>query len=258
MQLNKFQEQFKDLMLDQPKALDNPPADFAAFCETGHIDLSARLKVYRNNIVGSLTDVILATFPIVEILVGKPFLEGMARSFVLENPPTHGCLGLYGSGFAEFIETFELARSLPYLPDIARFELALNKAYYAADDEVLSIEMLSNIPPENLSDTHLPLRASVELIQSVYPLSAIQAFCLSENHDTPLNLDQGGEKLMIHRPRLETTITRLDDDEFLMLQELSKKTPLGGAVDTAVKIYEHFDFQAFLQKHIALETFRSL
>ena len=258
MQLNEFQSRFKELMLDHPKALDNPPEEMAAFCAEGDIPLSARLKVYRNNIVGSLTDVMLATFPVLENLVGKDFMEGMARSFILENPPSQGCLSLYGDGFAEFIEGFELAASLPYLPDVARFELALNKAYYAVDDEALTADALASIAPEVLGEMELRLRDSVQLVHSRYPLTAIRDFCMAEERDDKLDLDQGGEHLMIYRPQLDTQVIILADDEYAILGHLANGKTLGDAVEATLNTHQSFDFQSFLQKHLNLETFRAL
>lgn len=257
MRLNEFQKRFKDLMLDHPDALDKPPEDLAAFCATGDIALPERLKVYRHNIIGSLTDLMLSSFPLIENLVGKEFLEGMARTFILTNPPNMGCLSFYGEGFAEFIEGFAPAASLPYLPDVARFELTLNAAYYARDDDALSPEALASVAPEELGDTAFALRDSVHLLQSPYPLLAIREFCTAQASDGTLDLDQGGAPLMIYRPQLESQTVALNEDEYLMLNTLSEGRPLGEAVETVLNTYQGFDFQAFLQKHLALETFRT-
>lgn len=258
MQLNEFQERFKDLMLDDPKALDDPPGDLAAFCAEGNIPLPKRLSVYRNNIVGSLTDLMVATFPVTDKLVGRGFLELMARSFILKNPPEQGCLSLYGEGFAEFVEGFELAKSLPYLPDIARFELALNKAYYAADDAALRAEDLAELLPEKLGDLKLALRDNVHLVRSHYPLTAIRDFCMAEVQDGTLNIGQGGEMLMVYRSNLEGASVILQADEYLMLEHLGQGEALGAAVEGVLNEHESFDFQGFLQKHLTLETFKAL
>lgn len=245
-------------MLDHPAALKNPPLALAAFCESGDIALAHRLGVYRNNIVGSLTDVMLASFPVIEKLVGKDFLEKMARSFILRNPPQQGCLMFYGEGFAEFIATFEPARTLPYLPDVARFELALNRAYYAVDDRPLRAETLGDIPPSALVETRLALRDSVQFLRSDYPLTAIQDFCHADAQEQAgsLNLDQGDEALMIYRPALETRVVSLAGDEDFMLRAMAGGAVLGRALEETLGRFEQFDVQKFLEKHLALETFR--
>jgi hypothetical protein len=47
-------------------------------------------------------------------------------------------------------------------------------------------------------------------------------------------------------------------DEHLMLSTLQTGQPLGAAVEEVLAQHPDFDFGAFLQKHIALETFLPL
>ncbi len=258
MRLNKVQESFKELMLDHPKALDSPPAEFAALFMEGNIPLPARLKVYRNNIVGSLTDLMLATFPTIEKLVSKEFFEGMARSFILKHPPAQGCLSLYGAGFAEFIEGFSPAKSLPYLPDMARLEIAMNEAYYAPDDEPLKAEDLAAVPPEDLGALRLNLRSSARLLASPFPLTAIRAFCESGDPKATLDIDSGGEMLMIYRPHLQSLIVTLAPDDFAMLSVLTENLMLDETLERTLSDHPTFNLQKFLATHLGYETFSSL
>jgi len=254
--LADIQESFKDLMLYDPKALDNPPAFIKGSFAEGDIPLTNRLKIYRNNIVGSLTDVMKATFPTVEQLVGAEFFEGCARTFILQNPPTQGVLTWYGVGFDDFLKDFEPAKSLAYLPDIARLEIALNTAYYAKDDQALKAEDLSVIQPEQLADTIFNLRDSVELVSSSFPIDQIRDFCFANDENAqPPDMDGDGVHLLIYRPQLETQIITLNADDFLMLQNLKQGKSLGEAVQNTLEQYAGFDFQDFLQTSIALETF---
>lgn len=257
MQLNEIQKKFRDIMLDHPRALENPPEDFSALFDEGDIALPERLKVYRNNVVGSLSEMIINTFPLVDNLVGRDFMRGMARSFVLEHPPQAGCLNDYGAGFDRFIAGFEPAKGLPYLPDVAALEIALNGAYNAADDRALTAQMLAATAPEDLPAVQLKLRSSVKLISSHFPLDKIRAFCLrSDNQDgQTLDIGQGGVMLMIYRPALNVEITALKVDEFAMLKNLQAGHILGTALEDTITIYSDFDFQHFLQHHLALETF---
>lgn len=257
MSLAEFQSQFKDLMFDHPDALKNAPAPLAAQFDTGDIALHERLGVYRNNIVGALSDVVVKSFPLLQALVGKDFLRGMAREFVLRTPPTEGCLNHYGAGFDNFIRGFKPAEKLPYLADMARLELAVNDAYYAADDTALTVDVLGTIAPEALGDLVLPLRHSAQLIHSDYPVMAIRHSCLNPDDDMAVDMAQGSY-VMVHRPVFEVTYTALKEDEYAMLLALHKQATLGDAAEYVLTHSPNFDFQAFLQKHIALETFRAL
>ena len=258
MQLNNVQRRFKETILDHPDVVADPPEDVAAIFESGDIALSDRLKIYRNNVIGSLTDVMLANFPAIEKLVGREFFDGMARSFILAHPPAQGCLTFYGRDFSGFIEAFEPAKELPYLPDIARFETALNDAYYAADDTALSENELAQIAPEDLAGTLLTPRDCVKLIQSPYPIHDIRDFAMDDNPQGELDINRGSAFLMVYRPKLDTEIIILEADEFAMLEALQDRKPLGEAVETVLGSHPDFNFQNFLQKHIFLETFLSL
>lgn len=258
MLLNEIQEHFRDLMLDHPDAVYALGDEFSAVFEEKQIPLPDRLKVYRNNIVGSLTDVVVAGFPVMEVLVGKEFMEGMARSFVLKQPPEQGCLNQYGAGFDDFVRDFAPAQSLPYLSDVARMELAMNKAYYAKDQAAVTAEDFGQILPDHLAETEIEIGANVHCLSFDYPVSRIREYCLNEEaQKEALDLDGGGEKLMIHRPALEVFITALADDEYEMIRNLREHN-LGDAVELTMVQYPEFDFQAFLQKHLDLKTFTDL
>jgi hypothetical protein len=255
MRLNEVQKKFTDMMLDHPDALNAPGQDFAALFETGGIALPERLKVYRNNIVGSLTGNLRASFPAVDDLTGKEFFDVMARSYILANPPREGNLNGYGSGFDDFIRTYTPAQTLPYLTDVANLEIGVNEAYYAKDDTALTAEILAKIPPEIL---RLTPRASMRLVQSAYPVSAIREFCLNKNRSENEQLDIGtdGEKLMIFRPEFEIVIARMQDDEFAFMTLLQTGNGgLGPALEKILQQHPNFNFQAFLQRHIALGSF---
>jgi len=197
----------------------------------------------------------IATYPVIEKLVGHEFLEMMARSFVLDNPPSHGCLNMYGTGFDKFIESYELAKALPYLPDMAKLEIAMNDAYHAAEDAPLSATELATIPPEEL---HLTLRQNVRLLSSRFPLADIRDFCIEDDPEKTMNVDTGGVTLMITRPALEVKLVKLARDEYEMLLALDRNMPLNKAIEATISSNKDFDFQAFLQRHIELETFLSL
>jgi hypothetical protein len=256
MQLSKIQEGFKTLMLDHPRALETPPAEFADLFTEGDIPLPERLKVYRNNIVGNLTEVFLNHFPLVRKIVGDDFLKLMARTYILAHPPQGGYLNAYGDDFDDFIKGFAPAKTLTYLPDVARLDIAMNAAYNAQDDAVLQPQDLAAIAPDDLAATNLPLRASARLVASPYALEKIRAFCVEEqNPEAVLDVNQGASRLLVYRPALDVLIVSLSEEDFSFLNALACGQTLGDALEHTLTQYPAFDFQAFLQRHIMLESF---
>lgn len=251
MRLNKVQKKFSDIMLDRENVIEAPPGDFLALFAAGEIPLSERLKVYRNNIVGSLSEALRMNFSAVEDLTGKEFFTAMARNFILSSPPHEGDINEYGAGFDEFIASYTPAKGLPYLADVARLEIAVNAAYFAPDDAAMTAAELS---PENL---HLQLRRSAQLVESKFPVSAIRRFCLNKNRgaDEVLDISGGGEKLLVLRPELKIMIIELNDAEYDFLKSIAGGVETATALEETLGRHPNFDFARFLQSHIALGSF---
>lgn len=257
MKLKEFQKEFKNTMLRPRSELEERGQSISSHLNEGNISISDRLDVYHNNIIGSLSNALCSTFPMIENLTGPDFLKGMAREFIFQHPPTSAYVHHYGSGFDEFIENYAPARDLPYLSDVARLELALNHAYYAEDDDALPADALSKTLPESLGDIVLNFRKSATLISSDYPLLSLRDFCLNGGEAPDLSRAQPCAFLVM-RPHLEVETLPLSIDEYNFLNLLQNKTPLGQALEHNVEQHPDFDFPAFLQKHISLETFCTL
>lgn len=260
MRLGDMQAHFARTMLSHPDAVSKPDPFLGELFSTDERILPERLKIYRNNIVGSLTNSMLATYPLIKILTGEEFATVLMRSFVLENPPREACLGKFGAGLGVYIETYAPAKELAYLSDVARFEWAMNEAYNAPDDLTLTPEDFQAVPAEKLGDLSLRLRSSVRLLSSPWPLDAIRAFCLNyrEDSDETLNLDGGRSWLMVYRPHLTVEVISLDPSECVWLAYLSEGQTLCEALEHVLETFPSFDFQGCLQKYLRLQTFSGI
>jgi hypothetical protein len=247
MRLNELQTRFKDMIFDGVT-----PDDFAAVFASNDTGLPERIDIYRNNVMTGVSNALISNFPLLEKLVGREFLDGMVRAYIKENPPTSGHLTFYGADFGDFVEKYEPAKNLAYLPDMARLEIAGNCAYHAQDDRALSVQELAAVPVQDLENIRLKLRYSVQLLKSPWPLEAIKDFCKGEG-DAP-DLSSGGTHLLIYRPRLEVQITKLTESQFEFLNK-AKDRPLGTAVVEIIERYPDFDFPKTLQAFMTLEIF---
>lgn len=257
MRLNEAQTLFARTMLSPAEAVEHPAQHLSSLFSMPDEKLPERLKIYRNNIFSNLISTLLDTYPVILKLTGEDFTKGLLRAFILGNPPQEACLNRYGGALAAFIESFSPAKTLPYLPDVARMQWAMNESYYAPDDSPLTLADLQNMPPEILADMALPLRYSSRFLTSNWPLIAIHDFCMKENREETetLDLHQGGCHIMVYRPGLTTKIVPLEAAEYTFLLGVKAEKSLGDTLEITLRSFPDFDFQACLQKHIALETF---
>ena len=130
-----------------------------------------RFAVYRNNVAVSLTEALRTGFPVVRKLVGDVFFDAMAGVFLRAHPPASPVLQTYGEALPAFLERFEPASALPYLPDIARLELMVRRAYHA-EDATPDPSPLS-LPPERLMAARLTLAPAARAIASPWPVLSI-------------------------------------------------------------------------------------
>jgi len=138
--------------------------------DSGGAGAAARLAVYRNNVTLSLIKVVEAAYPIVLRVVGGRFFAYAARAYIRVFPPTEARLSRYGGGFCAFLETFEPAAALAYLPDLARLEWARNEAYFAAEAVPLSAADFAGIAPERAGSLRLRAHPSLRLVRAAHPV----------------------------------------------------------------------------------------
>jgi hypothetical protein len=160
---------FADALLD-PSA----PVPAGLRAKSGS-DPAVRFAVHRNNVVHSLVAVLGDTFPVARELVGEDFFRQMARCFIVEHPPTCARMHRYGEAFPAWLERFEPAASLPYMPDLARLELARLRALHAADACVLDSQRLADARrlPDRLARTVLQLAPSLTPLASLHPVVSL-------------------------------------------------------------------------------------
>lgn len=105
--------------------------------------------VYRNTVMKGCVDALEANFPTVARLVGREWFRAAAAIHAAAEPPRDPRLLFYGEAFAAFLEGFEPARELPYLPGVARLDRCWIEAHAAAGAGA-DLAWLARLPPEAL------------------------------------------------------------------------------------------------------------
>jgi Putative DNA-binding domain len=238
-----IQDEFAAALLDAEK-----PVPRAVTSHTFRTP-AKRFGVYRNNVVGGLVNALRMRFPVVEKIVGKEFFAAMARVFATAHPPQSPLLMLYGDAFADFIATFEPTSALPYLPDIARLEIARTRAYHAADAEPIDPARLRGFDAGELRHIRVTLHPSLQILPSRHPIVTIWAMNSGEAALRPIDV-QGPEDALVMRPRLEVTVRRLPPGGAAFLKTLSAGAALGDAAERAGADHSQFDLTANLARLI--------
>jgi len=239
LSLRDFQNSFGAAVRGAPTALHDVHA-------AAPISLESRVDVYRNNVHASLIDGLERAFPVVWQLVGQAFFRAMARDYLRDHMPRRGTLIGFGAEMPGFLDGFPPVSSLPYLGDVARFELAWLRTYHAEDAPIVTADDLSDISQEELSDLQFDLHPSVEFFQSSFPILSIWEAHQPGGEPASVNLEQGGEMALLLRAGLRVTPYAVTEGARVFVAALRSQENLGTAAEAALQAQADFDLSHIL------------
>ncbi len=142
--LSKLQHDFALALLDQGSCEELQIVSDQLSCQQ-------RIALYRNNYVIGLTEVMLATYPMVEQLLGEDCFSSVVRHHVLHHPPTTGNTADYGQGFSETLSQLNnITEVAPYICDVAKLEWYIDRCRHlsprAPDSLIQPLSQLSEVP----------------------------------------------------------------------------------------------------------------
>jgi hypothetical protein len=247
-------------------ALPELQSAFAAFLTTGDdralaaevvgdtIGAEARLRIYRHHVRHSLTTVLAATFPTVRTLVGEEFFAGMARGFLESDLPQLPVLSEYGAGFADYVASFEPARGLPYLADMARLDWALNLAFHTDPGATLDAAALGAVAPERLPSLRLRLANGISLLNAPFPLDRIWAVSQPGASDEKVEMIEGQTALLVRADGF----VALQAGEAAFLTALAAGKALDRAAGAGVAADPGFDLSTCFARFLGMAVFAAL
>ena len=174
----------------------NPPQELMQLIAGDGLEPSARLSIYRNNVVTRLTDTLAAIYPVVQKVVDPRFFAYAADAYIRRYLPREACLTGYGAEFAAFLEEFPPVAHLSYLPDLARLEWSI--------DRVLRMEPSSPVSIADLTEAQgdptaigLRLDSSVRFLASPYRIDQIWKAHQGDDAFLALQIGDSGVSLQI-------------------------------------------------------------
>ena len=232
-------EQLQRLMCSAIGGWHEP--ELLALIEGGGLQPEARLRIYRNHLLLTLTEALKATFPVVCRLVDERFFCYAAHEYIAENLPSRPCLVEYGESFPDFLATFPACRELVYLADVARLEWAINLALHAEGAIPSDRSILCT------SDPALTLDPSLHLVASQWPIERIwRANQPDRDNDEVISLDAGGARLLVFRRGDRVVITGIEESAHAFLHAIVRGARLAEATIAGRRVAPAFDSTATL------------
>ena len=234
--LRHWQQTLADFLLHRD-ARDNAKADAKVDSDAAALNRllrpsarnEAAKRIYRNNVLHSLTEALADQFPAACRMVGERFFNGLAREFVLAYPPRDPALTFYGREFADFVGANKHCQSLPWLSDLARLEYLCQLSRFAADEPDLDTAALGATDPQRLLEARLKTLQSVYLLRSPWPVHRFREEALKDDPQRVESESAGDFCLLVYRRRMRERVVEMQSTPFILLQSLREGLSIGEA-----------------------------
>jgi len=218
---------------------------------TSALDARARIEVYRNTIFSNYRSTLRAVYPVIRALVGDAFFDHACDAYTLQHPSRSGDLNDFGGEFGAFLTDWPSAAQLAYLGDVARLEWAVECVFHCADAERLDLHALALVPDRELPSLRFELHPASRIVCSPYPILRIwQVNQPGFADDQAVQLDAGGDALLVIRRLDCVELERLSAGELSLLQALASHETLARAHAQALEADASLDLGALLQHHV--------
>ena len=165
MSLEQIQNEFIEFLYTPKPGEEQKNHIRSYFLDPQHSDPHNGLKIYRGNLVFGLIGAMKETYVFTRVLLGENNFNFFSRDFLYQNPSRDSDLIQYGGGFGDFLAGREEIQHLAFIPEVARLEWALERAFYAPPEPSLTGEL-----PEIGRESKLRFKNSVRLVQSAYKI----------------------------------------------------------------------------------------
>ncbi|WP_339079574.1 DNA-binding domain-containing protein [Pseudomonas sp. TMP9] len=211
--------------------------------------------VYRNTVLKGATDALLANFPTIERLVGTDWLLAAAAIHARRSPPTDARLLHYGADFPGFLDSFEHAREMPYLGDVARLDRLWTQVHCAADEPGFEMSALAHLSPTELASSRLTPRAACRWVW----LPDCPAYTIwrvnREQLPMPDELNWQGEGALLTRKAGGVHWHAASAADCAFLDACAVHLPLELAADHAIAVEPTLDLENLIIRLVSADAF---
>ncbi len=194
-------------------------------------------RVYRNNSVCALCEVLEANYPSVVALVGADYFLKLVHLYIQKYPARQRTLVGYGEAFHQIVNGLKADHRLPWLGEFARLDRAWTLAHMAEDATPLDTSDLAVLAEAgvDLEMVKLAVMPSVSLLALDWPIFDIwEGLRAEEELAAPIELERHPQYALVWRYQLKVHYRVLDAAEFEFLSAVKAGKALGVAMKAAM------------------------
>lgn len=246
--LKDLQYDFLQLLL--PEVLSNKKINLNLKNKIG-------INVYRNNLLGTLSNTLSEIFPICRKLIGDTSFAAITKQYILNTPSNVYSLNFYGENFPDYLKNYAKKYNIEYLVSVAMLEWSLNISQNGQNSFNSCQSQLANVSETDFPKVVFKLIPNSKLLQLDYPADKIWQYN-QNNSSGQLLVEKKRVYLFIFTRQSNVYIDRVTKLEYSFLKEISNYLSFE-AIFTELESKMSFDdLVASLSKFINLGYIDSL
>ncbi|MBI3775038.1 MAG: putative DNA-binding domain-containing protein [Gammaproteobacteria bacterium] len=195
-----------------------------AVLDTPTVNADLRLKIYADAYRLRLADALADNYPMLHALLGDEAFAELGASYLDTHPSQHFSIRHFGHRLAEFVATHAPYTQQPVLADLANFEWALRDVFDAADANVLRVEDLAEIAPEQWPELRFQLHPTARRLDLTWNAPALWKALDQQRDPPPPQLNNSITAWFIWRHDLNINFRTLEADEAWAIDALRHDT----------------------------------
>ena len=212
-----------------------------AAVETGALDASGtlrhdagtariRLGAYTGGYPARLEEALAEAFPALRQLLGEEIFRGMVERYLPAAPAGIYNLNDIGVPLPAWLASDVVARTVPLAPDLARLELAVQRAFHATLLPPFDATPLASWGPDEWDRAIVRFQPGVALVHSAWPIHDVWQARTQPRDTIDLVVERRPHNVVVGRAGFRVTATLAGEDEAMLLERLLAGERLGVAL----------------------------
>jgi hypothetical protein len=191
------------------------------------VDAGERLSAHTDGYPARICESLCETYPALFHILGDATFAALAERYLPFVPADQTNLNFIGSALPDFAAGDSLARDLPFLSDLARFEWSVHACFHARLAEPFDATACADWSPQDWSRARIDFQPGTALLRSAWPLRALRECRQIAREEVDVDLEGRPEDVLVHRAGLDVVTRAIDGVEAEALERLLAGEPLG-------------------------------
>jgi hypothetical protein len=189
-----------------------------------------RLRVYAGGYPVRVQEALAETFPAVAHVVGEHAFTALVRRYAEATPLHSYNLNDAGAELPRFLRNDSLTARLVFLPDLARLEWQVARAFHAHERPAFDPSVLANWSMDDWEHAVLRFQPWVAMVRSDWPIREIWESRDRAIEEIDIDLRDRPDRVLVRRAGYAVLCESLDEAEAEFLEALLEGQRLGSVV----------------------------